>query len=124
MQDGYAVIASDGLGVFPIIGEVRAGQGASLELQPGHVAYITTGAPIPPGADAVIQVEDTEAQSLEAGGLKCIRICKAATVGQDIRAVGSDIGSAFLQSFEVIENIHQGETLLLYLCVQTKRWTI
>ena len=26
----------------------------------GHVSRITTGAPLPPGADAVVQVEDTE----------------------------------------------------------------
>lgn len=29
-------------------------------LAPGQVCYITTGAPVPPGADAVVMVEDTE----------------------------------------------------------------
>ena len=29
-------------------------------MTPGSVMRITTGAPVPPGADAVVQVEDTE----------------------------------------------------------------
>ena len=31
-----------------------------MTVVPGHVSRITTGAPLPPGADAVVQVEDTE----------------------------------------------------------------
>lgn len=86
MQDGYAVCAADGAGTFPICGEVRAG-GAAVSVQPGQVAYITTGAPVPNGADAVIQIEDTE----RVPGAQEVTILKAATSGQDIRTVGSDI---------------------------------
>ena len=55
-----------------------------------------TGAPVPAGADAVVQVEDTEvvsqaSPSSSAGAQKVVRIKKAATVGQDIRPIGSDI---------------------------------
>ena len=32
----------------------------SVTVVSGHVSRITTGAPLPPGADAVVQVEDTE----------------------------------------------------------------
>ena len=32
----------------------------SVKVEPGHVSRITTGAPLPDGADAVVQVEDTE----------------------------------------------------------------
>jgi gephyrin len=57
--------------------------------------YITTGAPVPRGADAVIQVEDTELVTAGDGGgdggTKRVRIYKAAKAGQDIRPVGSDI---------------------------------
>jgi gephyrin len=45
---------------------------------------------VPAGADAVIQVEDT--QKLPASdGRAAVRILKAAKPGQDIRPVGSDI---------------------------------
>lgn len=86
LQDGYAVVASDGTGTFPLAGEVRAG-GAAVTVAPGSVAYITTGAPVPAGADAVIQIENTE----RVPGAPEVTILKAATAGQDIRTVGSDI---------------------------------
>ncbi|XP_011043840.1 PREDICTED: molybdopterin biosynthesis protein CNX1 isoform X2 [Populus euphratica] len=60
VKDGYAVIASDGPGEYPVITESRAGNdGLGVTLTPGTVAYVTTGGPIPDGADAVVQVEDT-----------------------------------------------------------------
>lgn len=43
MQDGYAVIAADGAGEFDVVGESRAGHMDAIHLQPGQVAYITTG---------------------------------------------------------------------------------
>lgn len=43
-QDGYAVIASDGPGEYPVIAESRAGDDAlGVTLIPGTVAYVTTG---------------------------------------------------------------------------------
>ncbi|KAK1314616.1 Molybdopterin biosynthesis protein CNX1 [Acorus calamus] len=61
VKDGYAVIASDGPGEYPLITESRAGNdGVGVMVIPGTVAYVTTGGPIPDGADAVVQVEDTE----------------------------------------------------------------
>jgi gephyrin len=91
-QDGYAVLASDGLGTFPIVGDIRAG-GPEVKISPGQVAYITTGAPVPEGADAVIQIEDTERVPSE----ETVTILKAAKVGQDIRTVGSDVALVSLQ---------------------------
>jgi gephyrin len=88
-QDGYAVVAADGEGTFPVVGEVRAG-GAGVNVAPGSVAYITTGAPVPDGADAVIQIEDTE----RVPGAAEVTIRKAARAGQDMRTVGSDIEKA------------------------------
>ena len=86
LQDGYAVVAANGTGTFPVVGEVRAGN-SGVSLNSGEVAYITTGAPVPKGADAVIQVEDTE----RVPGSSEVTILKAAKAGQDIRTVGSDI---------------------------------
>lgn len=44
MQDGYAVVASDGPGDYPVIAEARAGNdGLGVTVTPGTVAYVTTG---------------------------------------------------------------------------------
>eukprot|EP00798_Chlamydomonas_sp_ICE-L_P023126 gene23126-30327_t len=104
IKDGYAVIAADGVGEYPVIGESRAGSMDPMTVIPGTVAYITTGAPVPPGADAVIQVEDTERVEM-ADGSKRVMIKKAAKgPGQDIRPIGSDImaSSTVLEKGELI----------------------
>ena len=54
-------------------------------------AYITTGAPVPEGADAVVQVEDTAAAPPSPRGTRRVEIRKAAAPAQDIRPVGSDV---------------------------------
>ena len=74
IKDGYAVRSreladaaskspgKDGEGsalVFPVAFEALAGA-SSPPLPPNSVAYISTGAPLPEGADAVVQIEDTE----------------------------------------------------------------
>lgn len=44
LQDGYAVVASDGPGEYPVITESRAGNdGVGVIVTPGTVAYVTTG---------------------------------------------------------------------------------
>lgn len=44
MQDGYAVVSSDGPGEYPVIAESRAGSDAvGLVVTSGTVAYVTTG---------------------------------------------------------------------------------
>ncbi|CAI5512785.1 unnamed protein product [Closterium sp. Naga37s-1] len=92
-EDGYAVVAADGPGEYPIIAEARAGDdAANVVVTPGTVAYITTGGPVPQGADAVIQVEDTLPVDCSSGQRR-VTIVKGATVGQDIRTVGSDLAA-------------------------------
>ncbi|CAI5530168.1 unnamed protein product [Closterium sp. Naga37s-1] len=101
-RDGYAVVASDGPGEYPIIAEARAGDdAANVVVTPGTVAYITTGGLVPQGADAVIQVEDTLPAD-SSSGQRRVTIVKGATVGQDIRPVGSDLaaGTVVLQAGE------------------------
>lgn len=63
-RDGYAVRAQDLAGVptqLEVIGEISAGDRLpeAFEVQPGQAVAIMTGAPMPPGADAVIMVEYT-----------------------------------------------------------------
>jgi molybdopterin molybdotransferase len=59
VRDGYAVRAIDLPGRLQIAGEVRAGERFSGILARGQAVEIMTGAPIPPGADAVVMVEHT-----------------------------------------------------------------
>lgn len=57
MRDGFAVRAAEIPGRLRIAGEVRAGQSYPGTLPPGEAISIMTGAPLPPGADAVVMVE-------------------------------------------------------------------
>lgn len=56
-------------------------------LQPGQCMRVTTGAAVPLGADAVVQVEDTElVKEADDGKVELeIKILKAPSIGQDIR---------------------------------------
>ncbi|MGE3619962.1 MAG: gephyrin-like molybdotransferase Glp [Acidimicrobiia bacterium] len=93
-MDGYAVraadvaAASDGSPVeLPVVAEVAAGHPAPGVLAPGRAMRIFTGAPMPPGADAVVMVEDTERLD---GGHR-VRIRRAATPGDHVRPAGDDL---------------------------------
>jgi len=94
IMDGYAVVSSDGTGVFPIIDSVTAGKkSAPIHVKPGQVAYITTGAALPPGSDAVVKVEDTDPPREDSDGTKTVRIKVTSTPGKWVRTIGSDIPS-------------------------------
>lgn len=87
-MDGYAVRVADitAAGVaLPVSQRIPAGH-VGTPLQPGTVARIFTGAPVPPGADAVLMQEDT--QVLEDGRVQFHAIPK---LGQNIRRAGEDI---------------------------------
>lgn len=85
-KDGFAVIASDTINPRRLIGEQTAGYVADLRVTAGTCARITTGAPLPAGADAVIMVEYTQ----EADGL--VTLHRDVHSGSDVRPVGQDIG--------------------------------
>ncbi|MEV4684913.1 molybdotransferase-like divisome protein Glp [Streptomyces kurssanovii] len=66
-MDGYAVRVADVAGateefpsVLTVIGDVAAGSGGLPTVGPGQAARIMTGAPLPPGAQAVVPVEWTD----------------------------------------------------------------
>jgi molybdopterin molybdotransferase len=106
-MDGYAVrgaeIADEGV---PLAISQRIPAGASPQpLQPGTAARIFTGAPVPPGADAIVMQEDTEAM---ADGR--VRIQRVPSQGQWIRRSGEDItrGSTVLSRGERIGPAAQG----------------
>uniref|UniRef100_A0A4W3I5C6 Gephyrin n=1 Tax=Callorhinchus milii TaxID=7868 RepID=A0A4W3I5C6_CALMI len=93
VKDGYAVRAADGPGDRFIIGESQAGEQPTQTVMPGQVMRVTTGAPIPCGADAVVQIEDTELIRESDDGTEEleVRILTQARPGQDIRPIGHDI---------------------------------
>lgn len=66
--DGYAIIADDlasGEACLTILEEVVAGDVPTVAVERGTATRIMTGAPIPPGADAVVMVERTEQEPHE-----------------------------------------------------------
>ena len=87
-MDGYALrcadVAAPGA-VLPVSQRIAAGS-AAAPLQSGTAARIFTGAPVPPGADAVLMQEDCEA--LEDGRVRANAVPQA---GQWIRRAGEDI---------------------------------
>jgi molybdopterin molybdotransferase len=85
LRDGFAVRAEDVPGVLKLHGEVRAGDTGRAPLGEGEAVEIMTGAPVPPGADAVIMVE--QALRLPDGS---VQIGVAAGVGQHINKQGAE----------------------------------
>ncbi|MES3517374.1 MAG: molybdopterin biosynthesis protein [Natronomonas sp.] len=92
--DGYAVRARDTFGAdeadpaaLEIIGEVHAGAEPDVEVGDGEAAEISTGAVLPPGADAVVMVERT---SLE-GGTVLVRTSVAP--GDRVMFAGADVAA-------------------------------
>src|SRR5688500_13891011 len=62
-MDGFAVRAADVPGSLRLAGEVAAGASELPTVEPGATVRIMTGAPVPPGADSVVPLEDVEESS-------------------------------------------------------------
>ncbi len=95
-MDGYAVRGKDVTGAtrdhsvtLQVVGETRAGLAAGRALGRGEAIRIMTGAPIPPGADTVIRVEDTDAEASPGR----VRIHSDRDLGRHIRPGGQDMGA-------------------------------
>ena len=92
-MDGFAVRAADVTDApvsLPITGEVAAASGAPEALAPGTAVRIMTGAAVPEGADAVVPVEDTEADGDDGAR---VRILRARSAGEYVREAGSDLAA-------------------------------
>lgn len=93
--DGFAVRAADTYGVsdgqpgyLDLAGEARMGRPPDAALRPGAAIAIATGAPLPPGADAVVKVEHT--QSTLPG---LIEVVRAATPGEGMVRPDEDVAA-------------------------------
>ncbi|GAA0601819.1 molybdotransferase-like divisome protein Glp [Streptomyces crystallinus] len=110
-MDGYAVRVADVAGaseefpaVLTVIGDVAAGSGDLPAVGPGEAARIMTGAPLPPGAEAVVPVEWTDggtgrgaatgmraASDAPEGASGEVRVHRPAEARAHVRARGSDV---------------------------------
>ncbi len=95
--DGYAVRAADvdGAGDQPVelvvAGEIAAGAGPDTPVEPGTCVRIMTGAPMPPGADAVVMVERSERLGVDDNGVERVRLSESVPVGAAVRRAGDDV---------------------------------
>ena len=90
-MDGYAVRSIDLVPpstTLEMIGELRAGERAQQAVGAGQCVRIMTGAPLPPGADAVIRVEDTQTLAPARIVVHCARPVEA---GRDVRPLGENL---------------------------------
>ncbi len=98
-MDGYAVRVADIKGASPehplrlhIVGDLAAGYLWQKPLAPGTAVRIMTGAPVPPGTEAVVEFEHTERQG------DWVAILKEVKPMRNVREAGEDV--------------HKGETIL------------
>jgi len=104
-MDGYALRAEDTRGAsesspvyLSVVGEVAAGSMPTREVKPGTAIRIMTGAPLPEGADAVVQFENTDEVNRKSSGddLSQIGILYQAKKRLNVRGRGEDIAKGNL----------------------------
>ena len=104
-MDGYAVVAESTRGVspaspmvLPVVGELAAGTMSQRPLGPGEAVRIMTGAPLPPGADAVVKFEDTDepARKTPRPRPSQVSILAEAKPGTNVRPAGEDVSKGSL----------------------------
>ncbi len=108
-MDGYAVRAGDTLGAteaspraLQVVGSVHAGDVRPRpRLEEGQASRIMTGAPLPPGADAVVRVEDTDEETTDPGK---VHVRTAVDPGRYVRPGGEDVraGERVLEAGRVV----------------------
>jgi molybdenum cofactor synthesis domain-containing protein len=111
-MDGFAVRSADVAAASPgtpvvlrVLGEVPAGRAPDVAVEAGAVLRITTGAMIPPGADAVVPVEDTDAPAGASAIPATVAIRVPAARGANVRLPGTDAsaGAHLLDAGRVVD---------------------
>jgi len=99
-MDGFALLASDVTQAgeatpitLQVVDDIPAGKMPTKKVQSGQAARIMTGAPLPPGANAVVPVEETDFNDRAPGTPlpENVKIFKAPELGANIRKRGNDI---------------------------------
>lgn len=108
--DGFAVRAGDlALGAdLRVVGTVAAGSRGDVPVGPGQAVRIMTGAPVPPGADAIVMVEDTSVR--DEGGTEVVTVGRTVEAGTHIRPAGDDVrpGDVVVEAGTVLTAGHLG----------------
>jgi putative molybdopterin biosynthesis protein len=93
-MDGYAVRARDTFGAdeadpatLEVIGTVHTGEEPAVTVAPGTAAEVSTGAVMPPGADAVVKVERTTARD------GAVEVRTSVAPGESVMAAGADVAA-------------------------------
>ncbi len=92
-MDGYAIVAADTIHAskdnpvtLPVVGEYQAGIiPTPIPITAGQAIRIMTGAPIPPGADAIVEKEATTEEENR------VTIFRQVKKGENIRKAGEDL---------------------------------
>jgi molybdopterin molybdotransferase len=102
-MDGYAVRAEDVAGAtaaspvyLNVIGEVKAGDLPKEEVSTNTALRIMTGAPLPDGADSVVQFEHTDETPHHKHPPFMIGVLNPVTKGKNVRHAGEDIATGQL----------------------------
>ncbi len=106
-MDGYAVRAEDVRAAsndrpvsLRVVGDLAAGYTAQTSVQAGTAMRIMTGAPMPPGADAVVRFEETSegravpgasGSTAKARNQATVQVMKGVSKGDNVRNAGEDI---------------------------------
>ena len=101
-MDGFAVRVSDfvdGRATLVVLETIGAGSVPTVDVGPGQCSRIMTGAPMPPGADAVVMVEDSSEHELG------VSLVARPTLRQHVRPRGGDVaeGEAVLAPGHVLD---------------------
>ncbi|MGI9607202.1 MAG: gephyrin-like molybdotransferase Glp, partial [Acidimicrobiales bacterium] len=89
-MDGFAIRSADVADApvsLRLVGTIAAGARPDIEVGPGEAVRIMTGAPMPPGADAVVMVELTTT----ADDGSTVDVSESVPVGNHIRPAGDDV---------------------------------
>lgn len=109
-MDGYAIqssdvrISSDSAARLTVQGQIQAGESAPLSLSPFHAFRVMTGAPLPQGADAVVEQELVAAQN------GTISLTHPVSPGRNIRRRGEELkkGDRILKKGTRLRSAHVG----------------
>jgi molybdopterin molybdotransferase len=95
-MDGYALRGAETFGAgpynpleFAVVGEALPGRPAAASVGPGQAVRIMTGAPLPPGADAVLQAE--AAEEVADGAALRVRVAEPVPPGRNVGRLGEDV---------------------------------
>jgi len=107
-MDGYALKGAElqTLDQWQVLGEQLAGQDHAYQVGAGQAVRITTGAPMPSGADTVVMKEMTQQQD----DLLLIKDAERIRVGSNVRQAGEDIqlGSVVLKAGQSLGPVEVG----------------